>query len=198
MLIYVDDIFLTRTNSTAISSLISHLQIEFPLKDLGSLSFFLGIQATHTSSGLHLCQAKYILDLLHRANMLGAKPSKSPCPLGSKLSKFDGSTLLDLIEYRHVVGALQYYTLTHLELAFSVNQFCQHMHAPTSTHWIAMKRVLHYLKNSVDHGLIYTKGHIHLSAYCDSDWAGNLDDCQSTFRFAIFLGNCLISKSAKK
>jgi hypothetical protein len=90
MLIYVDDILLTGTNSTAISSLISHLLTEFHLKDLGSLGFLLGIQATYTSSGLHLCQAKYISDLLHRANMLGAKPLKSPCPLGSKLSKFDG------------------------------------------------------------------------------------------------------------
>jgi hypothetical protein len=37
-----------------------------------------------------------------------------------------------------------------------------------------------------------------LSAYCDSDWAGSPDDRQSTSGFAIFLGNCLVSWSAKK
>jgi hypothetical protein len=108
------------------------------------------------------------------------------------------SALPDPNEYRHVIRALQYYTITHLELAFSMNQLYQHMHAPTSTQWIAAKCVLHYLKNSVDHGLIYTKGHIHLSAYCDSNWAGNPNDHWSTSGFAIFLGNCLISWSAKK
>ena len=72
------------------------------------------------------------------------------------------------------------------------------MHAPTSTHWTAAKCVLRYLKNSVDHGLIYTKGSLNLSAYCDSDWTGRPDDRQSTSGFAIFLGNCLVSSSAKK
>lgn len=95
MLIYVDDIILTGTNPAAISSLIVHLQIEFPLKDLGPLGFFLGIQATCTASGLHLRQAKYISELLHWVHMMGVKPSKSPCSLGAKLSKFDGTTLPD-------------------------------------------------------------------------------------------------------
>jgi hypothetical protein len=62
--------------------------------------------------------------------MMEAKPSKSPCPTGSKLSKFDGTSLSDPTEYRHVVGALQYCPLTCPELTFSVNQLCQHMHAP--------------------------------------------------------------------
>ena len=94
--------------------------------ELGSTGY---PQATYTSSGLHLCQAKYISDLLHKVNMLRAKPLKSPYPLGSKLSKFDGSVLPDPTEYHHVVRALQYFTLTCLELAFSVNQLCQHMRA---------------------------------------------------------------------
>jgi hypothetical protein len=93
----------------------------FPIKDLGSLGFFLGIQATRDGDSLHLCQAKYIKDLLYRTPMLGAKPSSSPCPASSKLSKYDGDPLPDLIEYHQVVGALLYCTLTKLEIAFSVN-----------------------------------------------------------------------------
>ena len=111
MLIYVDDILLTGIHTKAINSLIQHLQGEFPLKDLGSLSFFLSIQATRTTSGLHLCQAKYISDLLQRVHMADAKPSKSPCASGVKLSKFDGTSLPNPTEHRHVVGALQYCTL---------------------------------------------------------------------------------------
>jgi hypothetical protein len=151
------------------------------------------IQATCTASGLHLCQAKYISDLLHRVHMMGAKPLKSPCTSGAKLSKFDGTALIDPTKYRHVVGALQYCTLTRLDITFSVNQLCRNMHAPTSVHWTAAKRVLRHLKNYVDHGLIYMKSSLQLSTYCDSDWAGNPDDRRSTSGFAIFLGHCLVS-----
>jgi hypothetical protein len=128
MLIYVDDIIITGTYPAAVQSVILKLQQEFPVKDLGPLNFFLGIQVQRTN------QAKYISDLLHRVKMLGAKPSKSPCLAGSKLSKFDGELLKDLTTYRHIVGALQYYTLTRPDVAFSVNQLCQHIHAPTSSH----------------------------------------------------------------
>ncbi|KAF5449959.1 hypothetical protein F2P56_030352 [Juglans regia] len=134
LLYVVDDIILTGTHPQALLNVITKLQHTFPLKDLGPLSFFLGIQATHNSNGLHLTQAKYIYDLLHRACMLGAKPSKTPVASGSKLSQFEGESLLDPTEYRHVVGALQYYTLTRPDISFFVNQLCQYMHAPTSSH----------------------------------------------------------------
>jgi hypothetical protein len=130
--------------------------------------------------------------------MLEAKSAKSPSSSGSKLSKFDGTPLPDPTEYRQIVGALQYCTLTSPDISFSVNQLCQHMHAPTSTHWSAAKRVLRYLKSSVDHGLHYTKGPLHLFAYCDSDRAGDPDDRRSTSGFAVFLGRNLVSWSAKK
>lgn len=110
MLIYVDDIIVTGTHLSVISTLIVQLQTKFPIKDLGTLAFFLG---TH---------------------MLGAKPATSPCSAGSKLSKLDGDPLPDFTEYRQVVGALLYCTLTRPEPAYSVNQLCQHMHSPSTTH----------------------------------------------------------------
>jgi len=78
-----------------IQSLNSTFQQQFPLKDLGNLGFFLGIQVHRIADSLHLCQQKYIADLLHRTEMLGSKPAHSPCSFGSKLSKFDGEPLVD-------------------------------------------------------------------------------------------------------
>jgi hypothetical protein len=63
------------------------------MKDLGSLGYFLGIQATRDSAGLHLCQSKYVLDLLDRTQMTDSKPHRAPCVVGSKMSKFDGELL---------------------------------------------------------------------------------------------------------
>ena len=115
-----------------------------------------------------------------------------------KLSKFEGDLLTDPTEYRQVVGALQYCTLTRPEISFSINQFCQNMQALTSAHWSAAKRVLLYLKSSVDHSLYNQKGPLHLTAYSDSDWVGDPDDRRSTTGFAIFLGYNLVAWSAKK
>ena len=134
MLVYVDDILVIGTHPRVIYSIIAQHQFEFPLKDLGTLSFFLGIQVTRDALGLHAYQTKYIFELLHKTHMTEAKPSKTPCTSGSKLSKLDGDLLDDPTIYRQVVGALQYCTLTRLEIAYSVNQLCQHMHAPSSTH----------------------------------------------------------------
>lgn len=76
---------------------------------------------------LHLCQAKYIVDLLSRVHMEGAKLSKSPYLSRSKLSKYDGVPLPHSTTYHRVVGALQYCTITYLDIVFVVNQLCQHM-----------------------------------------------------------------------
>lgn len=106
MLVYVDDILITGSHPLVISSLITKLQQEFPFKDLGPLSFFLGIQVTGTSSGLDLYQTKYIYELLDKALMAESKPTKSPCTSGSKLSKHDGEPLSDPTIYKQIVSAL--------------------------------------------------------------------------------------------
>jgi hypothetical protein len=45
------------------------LSIEFPIKDLGYLSFILGVEVHNSASGLHLSQQRYIVDILKRTNM---------------------------------------------------------------------------------------------------------------------------------
>jgi hypothetical protein len=71
--------------------------------------------------------------------MIGAKLYASPCILGSQLSKFDGDPLSDPMYYRHIVGSLQYSTLTRSNIAFTINQLCQFLHASTTTHMAVAK-----------------------------------------------------------
>jgi len=105
----------------------------------------------------------------------------------------------DATRYRSIVGALQYLTLTRPDIAFSVNKVCQFLHAPTTVHWAAMKRILRYLKQCVRLGIKINKSMSTLvSGYSDADWAGSLDDRRSTGGFAIFLGSNLVSWSARK
>ena len=126
-------------------------------------------------------------------------PHHAPRDLSFQLIMVNLSRQLKLrTEYRQTVGALKYCTLTHPDIAFSVNQLCQHIHCPRSTHWSVAKRVPCYLKGTIDNGLWYKKGSLTLQAYCDSDWAGNHDDLRSTTCYGVFLGSCLLSKTAEK
>jgi hypothetical protein len=72
------------------------------------------------------------------------------------------------------------------------------MHSPCTTHKAVAKRVLRYLKQTTGNGLLFSCGSLQLLALCDSDWVGNPDNHRSTSVFGVFLGNCLVSWSAKK
>ncbi|XP_070672609.1 uncharacterized protein [Malus domestica] len=196
ILVYVDDIIITGSSSSVCQTIISQLQTLFPVKNLGDIHYFLGIEVQRSSKGLFLHQSKYALDLLKKTDMLGAKPSSIPVS-SSKLDHF-GALLPDPTSYRSIVGALQYLTWTRLDLAFAVNQVCQHMQAPRTIHLQAVKRILRYLKGTIDLGLWFTKGHQHLTAWSDADWVGCPVDRRSTSGYCVFLGSNLVAWSAKK
>ena len=128
VLVYVDDIIVTGSSPILIQQLIHKLHSLFALRDLGQLSYFLGIEVTYDGGFMHLSQRKYITDLLQRTSMLDSKAAATPGTVGLSLSQFDGDLMDDVTMYRSVVGALQYATLTRPDIAFSVNKACQFMH----------------------------------------------------------------------
>jgi hypothetical protein len=201
ILVYVDDIIIVSSSSSATDRLLSQLQADFTVKDLGTLNYFLGIEVHHTSHGLLLTQQKYIKDLMTRTNMAAAKGVSTPMLPSDKLSLNGGEPLSaeDTTRYRSVVGALQYLSLTRPDISFCVNRVCQFLSASTTTHWTAVKRILRYVHDTSDMGLCITRSNANLlSAFSDADWAGNPDDRRSTGGYAIFLGNNLVSWSSRK
>jgi hypothetical protein len=126
ILIYVDDIIIVSSSSSATDKLLQQLCHEFAVKDLGRLNYFLGIEVHHTSLGLILMQHKYIRDLLLRTNMDTSKGVSTPMLPADKLSVHDGDPLSpeNATKYRSVVGALQYLSLTWPNISFSVNRVC--------------------------------------------------------------------------
>jgi histone deacetylase 1/2 len=121
--------------------------------------------------------------------------------VSEKLSLTDGEVLSndDSSNYRSIVGALQYITLTRPDIAFSINKVCQFLHAPTTIHWTAVKCILRYLRGTISHGLRLRKSPSTIvSAFSDADWAGCPDDRRSTSGFAVYVGSNLVSWNAKK
>ncbi|XP_071680467.1 uncharacterized protein [Lolium perenne] len=201
VLVYVDDIIVTSSSNKAITALLQDLGSAFALKDLGDLHFFLGIEVKKFNQGIMLTQEKYASDLLNRVGLKGCKTLSTPLSASEKLSVIEGELLgpEDSTRYRSIVGALQYLTLTRPDIAFSVNKVCQFLHAPTTVHWTAVKRILRYVSGTMSLGLTFRRSSSTLvSAFSDADWAGCVDDRRSTGGFAVYFGPNLISWSARK
>jgi histone deacetylase 1/2 len=201
VLVYVDDIIVTSSSNKAVNALLQDLSSAFALKDLGDLHFFLGIEVKKINQGIILTQEKYASDLLNRVGLKECKTLPTPLSASEKLSVTEGELLgpEDSTRYRSIVGALQYLTLTRPDIAFSVNKVCQFLHAPTTVHWTAVKRILRYVSGTVSLGLTFKRSSSTLvSAFSDADWAGCVDDRRSTGGFAVYFGPNLISWSARK
>ncbi|KAJ9547656.1 hypothetical protein OSB04_020199 [Centaurea solstitialis] len=121
LLLYVDDIILTASSPTLISMVISKLSSEFPMSDLGPLSFFLGIAASRSKSGLFLSQSAFAHEILARADMVSCNPCSTPADTKTKLA-VDGEPVSDPTLYRSLAGALQYLTFTRPDIAYAVQQ----------------------------------------------------------------------------
>ena len=147
LLVYVDDSILISSSDVAADRLVAALSGDFAVKDLGALHFFLGLEVSRSSAGLTLSQKKYALDLLRRAGMLKCKPSSTPMSAIDRLSALDDDPLSsdDATEYRSIVGGLQYLTITRPDISYAVNRVCQYLHAPRTSHWSAVKRILRYI-----------------------------------------------------
>ena len=199
LLVYVDDIILTGSSDSLLADFVSHLGVQFSIKDLGSLSYFLGVQVCPFFDGIFLSQSKYMTDLLAHTNMLDCKPVATP--MASKrvsLSQTE-ELYLDITEYRRIVGTLQYLTLTRPNLSYVVNTVCQYVHAPTNEHFQMVKHILRYVKGTRSLGVrILRHSSLDLFAFSDADWAGCPVTRRSTTGFCTFLGSNCISWSAKK
>jgi len=99
LLVYVDDILLTGSNSAFLHRLITLLQTEFKLRDLGSVYFFLGIEVKPNVMGILLSQHNYALDIIHQVGMTSYKSIDTPLSNSSKLEIMLGTLHSDLTRY---------------------------------------------------------------------------------------------------
>ena len=199
LLVYVDDILLMGSDSFLLQCLIQLLSSEFKLYDLGFVHYFFGIEVQPTGIGLMLRQRKHALDILTRAGMLSCKP------VDTSISTSTSTILPDLlfsvaIHFRQIMDALQYLTFTRPDICFDVKKVCQFMHALTYSYWVAIKRILRYLRGTTSHGLYIThSSSFALHGFRNIDQAGSVDDRKSMGGYLVFFGQTPISwKSGKQ
>jgi len=193
----VDDILITGNNIESIKGLKQFLHTRFRIKDLGDLKFFLGIEIARSKKGIYISQRKYALEIIKDSGYLGAKPVEFPmeeCRLSNT-----GELLKDPCIYQRLVGRLIYLTITRPDITYSVHILSRFMHEPRQPHMAAALRVVRYLKSAPGQGLLlHSNNSLHLTAFCDSDWAGCPVTRRSTTGYCVFLGKSLISWRTKR
>ncbi len=132
-----DDIILIGSNNIFLSQFISHISFEFSIKDHGPLHYFNIIEVSLSEMSIFLSQEKYSRDLLTRA-----------CSSKCKFSHLSGP-FLEPSENCSLVRVPQYLTIIKIDLVYSMNTFCQHMHAPLVGHMQQIKRILHYVQGTL-------------------------------------------------
>nr|GEW80292.1 ribonuclease H-like domain-containing protein [Tanacetum cinerariifolium] len=145
LLLYVDDIVLTASSTALLQRIITLLHSEFAMADL---------------------------EILERAHMQHCNPCKTLVDTESKLG-YDGDPVSGPTLYRSLAGALQHLTFTRPDISCVVQQIYLYMHDPRDPHFTALKRILRYVRGTIDHGVqLHVSFTSQLTAYTDADWVG--------------------------
>ncbi|MCO5571267.1 hypothetical protein L7F22_025005 [Adiantum nelumboides] len=132
------------------------LRKQFDMNDLGELRYFLGFEMIRNEGGIWLSQKKYGLDMKY--GMADCKPIFTPLDQNLKLRIDEGEVLDDATMYRKIVDTLIYMTISRLDLSYAVGLVIQFMQLPRKPHLDAVRRILTYVRATLNYALFYDAG----------------------------------------
>ena len=112
------------------------------MKDLGTLSYFLGLEVTSSSNGYYLSQAKYAYDLLSKASITDNKTVSTPLEFNAKLTPLNGKPISDATRYRQLASTLINLTITRLDISHAISMVSKFMDASRFVHYATVLRIL--------------------------------------------------------
>lgn len=199
VVVYVDDLILTGSDDENIGKVKQELKRSFKITDIGLLHFYLRIEVKQDDNRIFMNWEKFASDLLQKFNMTEWKSATAPMETGCELSKEDTSDLIDATLCWRLVGSVIYLTSTWPDIVFAVGKVSRFMCAPRTSHWLAAKRILRYIRGTTNYGLEYSKSDdLGLVGFSDSDWSGSKDDRRSTSGYRFSIESTIISWNSKK
>jgi hypothetical protein len=193
--VYVNDLVITGTKDAKVAAFKEEMKVTFQMSDLGSLSFYLGIEVHQDDSGITLRQTTYAKRVVELAGLTDCNPALTPMEEKLKLSRNSTTEEVDATQYRRLVGSILYLAHTRPDLAFYVGYVSRFMQRPTMEHQQAVKRTIRYVAGTLDHDLYYPRCPVeaYLIGYSDSNHASDIDTSKSTSEVLFFFGKCLVS-----
>ena len=159
----------------------------------------LGIRIHKTPQGLALSQSHYIEKVLDKFKYLDFKIAKTPIDVSYALQKNEGESDSQL-DYARVLRSLIYImNFTQLDIACAISKLSRFTSNPNHIHWMAMKRVLGYLKHTQNYALHYNKYPSVIEGYSDANWITGSSEVKSTSGYVLTIGGGAVSwKSSKQ
>lgn len=205
--VYVDDILIFGSNGTMITKLKKNLSQYFKMKDMGIVSSVLGMHIVREANGsISIDQKQYLSDVLHRFNMTDSNPVNTPMDPNQRLSKEmspktdEERAEMASIPYQEAIGCIMYAAqISRPDIAFAVSALSRYNTCYGKAHWNAVKRLLRYIKGTIDMKLSYRKiDDSEMVGYCDADHAGDLDERRSTTGYVFQLQGGAVSWATRK
>lgn len=202
LILYVDDLLIVGPSRTEIETVKNFLKTKFNMKDLGDNNLmYLGISIQKKENGIYLHQTRYLQKVIESYNMNNCRGTNSPMDPNFKLD-FDLNEVDMTLEHqcRSLIGSLMYAMVgTRPDLATAVSYLSRFQSQPTLKLWQALKRVLRYVKQTIDYNLKYSKcNNESLIGFADADFARDSDrKSTSGYLFQLF-SNTVTWKSKKQ
>lgn len=200
--VYIDDGLVASTNKDRTEALLMYLSKELKIKT-GKLDKFLGMEFKYLPDGSMLVnQQQYAHKIVERFRLGEAHAVAIPADQHQDLSiQTEESKHTHVnVPYKEAVGSLFYLAMvSRPDIAYAVNAVSQYAEAPTKERWNAVKRIIKYVKGTMEYGILFKPDEPpSLKAYSDADFAGDRATRRSTSGSVIFAGEAAVSWAARK
>lgn len=201
--------FIFFSNDTAWKSFVKlELQRQFKMTDLGESKFCVGLRIfrDRQKGVISLDQQRHILDLLDKFNMTECNTVSTAMDPNQKLTNdmspktSEEREAMSHVPYQELVGGLLYISQgSRPDITYAVNTVGKFNNNPGQAHWIAVKRILRYLKATLAAKVTYSrKGNADMLGFCDADWASCVDDRRSCTGYVFIMQGGAISWNSKR
>jgi len=153
------------------------------------MAHFLGLEMTQKEEGIFVSQSSYAKDILEKFKMESCNHISTLVENIVELRKSKVGNV-DPTYFKSLVWSLRYLACTRPDILYAVGLISRYMEIPDQSHLNAAKRILCYIKETINESMFYTSSkNFNLVGYSDSDWGRNLDEMKSTTRFFFFIGD---------
>ena len=168
------------------------LQERFNTKDLKEAHYCLGIQIQRNreQKQMFLHQTKHLKNLLQKYGISDCRSVSTPQEQNNVMMSNE-SEPVEKVRYQAVIGNITYaVTATRPDLAQALRSINHFTSNPSKEHWTAVKRILCYIKGTINHGILFDgqkEKNVKLEGYVDADWGSNPNGRKSLSGYAFFV-----------
>ncbi|QRG36488.1 hypothetical protein FDK38_000829 [Candidozyma auris] len=199
--LYVDDILVASDDLSDLNSVKDAIKHKYKVKDMGVAKKYLNMNIETTENGIKMHLRDYITEMLHKFGMTECHSKSTPMDTKVDLTVNENEKVADQSLYRSIIGMFVHAANTlRPDIAYATSHLARYSSCPREKHMIAARRVIAYLKHTIDVGLCYNgpqqNSDFVCSCYADASF-GNSEDRRSVSGRAFVLNGAAIQWKSK-